>query len=67
MLNQLINFIRFYIRTIAGLLIFLVGGSVLLYKLSGGQLSKSLSFDITLYGTFALIFLYIVWLLWPTE
>jgi hypothetical protein len=61
----MINFIRSYVRTIVGLLIFLIGGSVLLYKISGGQLSKSLSFDITLYGTGAVIFLYIVWLLWP--
>jgi hypothetical protein len=61
----MINFIRSYIRIVVGLVVFLIGGSVLLYKISGGQLSKSLSFDITLYGTGAVIFLYIVWLLWP--
>ncbi len=61
----MVNFIRFHIRIVVGLIVFLISGSVLLYKIFDGHLSKSLSFDITLYGTGAVIFLYTVWLLWP--
>jgi len=61
----MINFIRFHVRVVVGLILFLLGVTAGLYKISGGHLSKSLSFDITLYGTGAVIFLYIVWLLWP--
>jgi hypothetical protein len=61
----MINFIRFYIRIIVGLILFLIGVTAGLYRIFDGHLSKSLSFDITLYGTGAVIFLYIVWLLWP--
>jgi hypothetical protein len=61
----MINFIRFYIRIIVGLILFLIGVTAGLYRIFDGHLSKSLSFDITLYGTGAGIFLYIVWLLWP--
>ena len=63
----MINFIRTYIRLTAGLLIFLYGSAVLLYKVFGGQLSKSSSFGIILYSTEAIIILYIVWLLWPSK
>ena len=64
---SVIKFIRTYIRLTAGLLIFLFGASVLLYKIFDGQLSKSLSFGIILYSTEAVVFLYIVWLLWSSK